>query len=62
MLKKEKGKLQCFLIKSAESARTGMLPRECVKEPCPLGLREGDPHAGHQRAMKDHRPNLFNTF
>ena len=41
---------------------TGMLPWESVKEPRPLGLGEGYPHAGHQRAMEDHRPNLHNIL
>ena len=39
-----------------------MSPWESVKEPRPLGLGEGYPHAGHQRAMEDHRPNLHNIL
>ena len=36
----------------------GDLPREGVEEPGPLGLREGNPHAGHEGAVQDHRAHL----
>ena len=35
------------------------LPGECIKEPGPLGLWKGDPHARHEGAVQDHCTNLI---
>lgn len=37
------------------------LPREGVKEPRPLRLRERDPHAGHERGVENNGPGLIPT-